>query len=67
MRKVEFAGHTISEHGLEPTNEHIKSIFEMPEPRNKAELETFLGMINYLAKFVPNMPNMNDTQMQSTV
>ena len=55
VRKVEFAGHTISEHGLEPTDEHIASIFEMPEPTNRGELETFLGMINYLGKFIPNM------------
>ena len=64
VRKVEFAGHTISEHGLEPTKEHIKSIFEMPEPRNKAELETFLGMINYLGKFVPNMSSETDLLRQ---
>ena len=55
VSKVEFAGHVVSGNGLEPTNDHISSVLDMPEPRNKNELETFLGMVNYLGKFIPKM------------
>ena len=27
----------------------------MQPPQNKAELETILGMVNYLSKFAPNL------------
>ena len=33
----------------------VKAVLNMPIPVNKSELQRFLGMINYLAKFVPDL------------
>ena len=33
----------------------VEAINNMPFPENKNELQCFLGMINYLGKFVPNL------------
>ena len=35
--------------------EKVKAIKEMPLPTSKVELQRFLGMINYLGKFLPNL------------
>lgn len=31
----------------------------MEAPKNKGELETILGMVNYLSKFAPCLPDIN--------
>ena len=41
--------------GLKPDPEKIRAMQEMTQPSNTKELKTFLGFIQYLAKFLPNM------------
>ena len=38
-----------------PDPKKISAIQEVESPRNKQKLETLLGMVNYLAKFTPNL------------
>ena len=52
---LQFLGHVISDKSLEPTNEHIQCFIGMPNPTNKREIETFLGMVAYLSKFIPKL------------
>ena len=39
--------------GVQPDPQKVKALNEMPVPKNKKELEAFLGIINYLDKFSP--------------
>jgi len=55
LPKVEYLGHVIDEQGLHPTKEKVKAIQEAPRPHNVAELRSFLGIINYYGKFLPNL------------
>ena len=55
VSEVKFVGHTISKDGLKPDNSKVSAIQEMPTPNNRKDLERFLGMINYLGKFLPNL------------
>ena len=55
VSEVKFVGHTISKDGLKPDNSKVSAIQEMPTPNNSKDLERFLGMINYLGKFLPNL------------
>ena len=57
--EVTYVGHKLSREGLQPTDERIKAITEMKRPENKAELETVMGMIAYVAKFIPNLSDLN--------
>ena len=41
--------------GVRPHPDKIKAIDEMPEPKNQAELRSFLGMVNYYDCFVPDL------------
>ncbi len=52
---ITFLGHRISASGLEPDPEKVRAINEMNPPTSVRELRTFIGMVNYMAKFIPNL------------
>ena len=51
---LEYLGHVISEEGLRPSSSKIQAIMDVPEPSSLSELKSFLGLVNYYAKFLPN-------------
>ncbi|KAI8498512.1 hypothetical protein Bbelb_237140 [Branchiostoma belcheri] len=53
--EVGYFGHTLTKDGLKPDPKKIEAITGMKPPANKAEVMTMLGMVNYLAKFTPNL------------
>ncbi|KAK7105840.1 hypothetical protein V1264_017168 [Littorina saxatilis] len=53
--KLDFLGHTISQDGIQPDLSKVKAIIEMTEPQDVSELRRFLGMVNYLGRFIPNL------------
>ena len=53
--EVTFLGHVISAGGIRPDPRKTKAIRNMPIPATKIELHRFLGMINYLGKFIPDL------------
>ena len=52
---VKYVGHIISDKGVHPDDEKIKAVKEMPDPQSKEDVRRFLGFIQYLAKFIPNL------------
>ena len=55
LPQVEYLGHQISQSGLHPTKEKVRAIVEAPAPQNVSQLKSFLGMLNYCSKFLPNL------------
>ena len=55
LPSVEYLGHVIDSVGLHPTQAKVKAIKEAPNPQIVAELCSFLGLINYYGKFLPNL------------
>ena len=53
--EIDYVGHNLSSEGLKPAEEKIRAVKDMKKPENKKELQTFLGFITYLQKFLPNM------------
>ena len=49
-----YMGHILSSEGLFPEPEKVNSIFYMKPPSNTNEVRSFLGLITYCNKFVPN-------------
>ena len=41
--------------GRKPDPRKIEAIVEMKQPENKKEMQTFLGMVQYLQKFTPHL------------
>lgn len=52
---VEYLGHTLSADGIRPNNEKIQAIVNAPAPTNVSQLQSFLGLLNYYGKFIPNL------------
>lgn len=44
--KVKFLGHEVSSNGIEKFSGKVKGISELPPPRNKKDIRSFLGAIN---------------------
>ena len=57
---VQFMGHLLTPEGLKADPGKIEAILAMPEPENAAALKRFLGMVNYLAKFMPHLSDMTE-------
>ena len=50
---IPFFGKVVWRDGVQPDLQKIKAVTEIPAPKNKKELQAFLGIINYLGKFSP--------------
>ena len=50
-----FLGHIISVTGIRPDPKKTEAITEMEEPTNVSEMRSFLGIVNQLGKFIPQL------------
>ena len=62
--EMSFLGHIISGEGIRADPQKIKSILEFPTPENVTDLQRFNGMVNQLAKFLPNLAVINEPLRQ---
>ena len=53
--EVTFFGENYTTQGRKPDPKKIKAIVKMKQPENKKEMQTFLGMVQYLQKFTPHL------------
>lgn len=63
-RRIKFLGHVISENGVEADPDKTKAIRDLPQPTNVKELQRFNGMVNQLAKFIPELATVNEPLRQ---
>ena len=55
MASVEYLGHQIDKDGIRALPNKITAIANAPAPNNVQELRSFLGLLNYYGKFIPNL------------
>ena len=55
LEEINYFGHTLTKEGLKPDAKKIQGIKRLAVPRNKQELQSLLGMFNYLGNFIPNL------------
>ena len=55
LNKTKWLVHEIDEMGIKPNKEKVKAILELKHPENQKQLKSFLGAIQYLAKFLPRL------------
>ena len=53
--EVEWVGYKISSKGIKPINEKVQAITEKMKPKNLTELRSYLGAVNQLSRFIPNL------------
>ena len=49
--EVDFFGKTYTIGGQKPLQSKVKVIQDMPPPQSKNQVQSFIGMLNYLSKF----------------
>lgn len=55
QNQVSYIGHVLTADGVKPDPKKVQAINEMESPTDKKGLQQFLGMINYVGKFIPNL------------
>lgn len=55
LEEGKLLGHIISKDGIRINLDRIQAILQVPHPRNIKELQAFLGKINFLRIFIPNL------------
>ena len=53
--RVTFFGAEYSAQGMHPDPKKVQGITEMTVPMDKQQLQSFLGMVNYMGAFIPNL------------
>ena len=53
--RVTFFGAEYSAQGKHPDPKKVEGITEMTAPTDKQQLQSFLGMVNYMGTFIPNL------------
>ena len=60
QQELEFIGQVVGRNGISASPKNVSAILEMPPPQNIHELGRFMGMVNQLGKFVPNLSEKTD-------
>jgi len=53
--EVVYLGFKINKNGIRTIDAKVKNVRETPKPENVSQLRSFLGSINYYARFIPNL------------
>ena len=55
MMQVLFYGHLVTSIGVKPDPNKITAKANMPVPQNKTQLQSFIGLCNYLTSYIPHL------------
>lgn len=55
VQTIHFLGHELKPEGVKPLPKYVKSITEFRIPKTIEELQSFLGLVNYINKWIPNL------------
>ena len=54
LPKLTFFGHDLSSKGIAPSEEKVPAVQNAKPPQSTAEVRSFLGLVQYCAKFLPD-------------
>jgi hypothetical protein len=57
VTEITFLGHVVNQEGIKPDPHRVQAITQFKSPSNKKELLQFLGMVNFVGRFIPNKSN----------
>ncbi|KAA0709172.1 hypothetical protein E1301_Tti017617 [Triplophysa tibetana] len=53
MDRLNFMGILLTQKGIGPTEERVRAVVEAREPQNVSEVRSFLGLVSYSSRFIP--------------
>ena len=60
MEKLTFFGMVLSRNGISCTEEKVKTVKKAREPRTVSETRSFLGLVNYCGRFIPDLATVSE-------
>ena len=55
QKEVEFLGHRIDAEGVHPMPSKVEALQKAKAPQDRKQLRSFLGLVTYYHKFIPNL------------
>jgi len=55
LNHLEFMGHLLTDRGIGPTQARVEAVLKAREPVCASEVRSFLGLVNFSAKFIPDL------------
>lgn len=59
VKNINFLGLHLSEKGVRPSEDKIVAIKNFRAPKNAEELRSFLGLVTFVGRFIPNLATIN--------
>ena len=60
LTELAFFGYLVSEKGIGQTEERVRAVVEARQPENMHELRSLLGLVNYIARFIPGFATISE-------
>ena len=57
---LEFMGHLLSARGIGPSQAKVEAVTEARQPDSAAEVRSFLGLVNFCARFIPDLATVSE-------
>ena len=57
FQQIEFLAHIVGNGEVRPTQDKIEAIQNIPAPKTKKQVRSFIGMIGFYRKFIPHFAN----------
>ena len=64
--EIKFLGRKNDANGVHVTADHIQTVLDWPKPKNRKELESFLGFVNYHREFMCGLAEKSSVLCQLT-
>ena len=55
LPRLTFFGHQVTQNGVEPSEEKVAAIRNADPPQNASEARSFLGLAQFVSKFIPDL------------
>lgn len=60
VNEIQFNGHILSDAGIKPIHNKIEAVQKFRAPADVEETRSFLGLVNYVGKFISNLATVSE-------
>lgn len=60
VSQIRFIGHIFTASGVTPIHDHLAAVREFRAPTSNEEVRSYLGLVNYVGKFIPNLATISE-------